>query len=197
MDELSGKDCARLAALHCECLQDSLVSELGLGYARAFYRYLSRSPEDKVFVLREGGEVFSGCVLCLRPRTLQRRLLLHTPLLFYAVPWFIRKACKKTPQPAAAAKPGAVIDPEPGRKPEVILIFTAPQARSRGTGAALLAQCEQFLLANKYPEYIVRTVDHESNRALGFYLRNGFTPVGQSSDHGRTFRVFRKGLASA
>jgi len=197
MDQLSGKDCSRLAALHCECLQDSLVSELGLSYAKAFYRYVSRSPEEKVFVLREDGEVASGCVLSLRPKTLRQRLLLHTPLLLYAAPWFLRQFSKRNPKPVAEPKSEPVGDPVPDRKPEVILIFTAQASRNRGTGAALLAQCEQFLLARGDPEYFVRTVDQESNRALKFYSRNGFVAVGQSFAHGRTFRVLKKTIAQS
>jgi ribosomal protein S18 acetylase RimI-like enzyme len=74
------------------------------------------------------------------------------------------------------------------------LIFTTPGGRSRGAGSALLGQCEQFLLTKALPEYLVRTVDHESNRALAFYLKNGFFPLGQSFEQGRTFRVFKKNV---
>ena len=195
MAGLTPHDCARLAALHRECLPDSLVSELGLAYAAAFYRYLNRSALERVFVLRDAaGEVFSGSVLSLRPRTLKRRLLCRTPLVFFAAPWSLRRFLRRQPASALKAKPRAVSNPIPATMPELLLIFTSPQARSHGAGAALLSQCEQFLVSQRYPQYAVRTVDEPANRALSFYARNGFTAVGQSFEHGRTFRVFTKAV---
>lgn len=193
---LSAGDCARLAALHREALPDSAVSELGQRYADCFYRYLRASSYDRVFVLRdERGQVMSGCVLSLRPKTLRRRLLTRTPLLLYALPWFVRsrgrRAASTGPQPTNPP-PAATQD-----IPELLLIFTAREERSRGAGAALLKQCETFLAAEGFPEYVVRTVDEPGNRAIGFYDRNGFVTCGQSTDHGRVFRVFKKKLSLA
>src|SRR3974390_2317070 len=92
MEQLTATDCSRLASLHLEALPDSLISELGLRFAASFYRYASRSPVDKVFVARNArGEVSGGCLRSLRRATLHRRLILHTPLLLYALPWFLRK----------------------------------------------------------------------------------------------------------
>ncbi len=190
---LTSHDCARLAALHRQCLPDSLVSELGPGYAAAFYRYLDRSALERVFVLRDdAGEIFSGCVLSLRPKTLKRRLLLGTPLVLFAGPWCLRRFLRSPAPAALPAKRQTLDDPVPPTMPELLLIFTSPQSRSQGGGAALLGQCEQFLALQRCPQYAVRTVDDPTNRALGFYGRNGFTVVGQSFEHGRTFRVFAK-----
>ncbi len=192
VDPLSSADRSRLAALHCECLPDSLVSELGRGYAEAFYRYVSRSPEEWVFVLREGERIISGCVLSLSPKTLRRRLLLHTPLLLYAVPWALGRLGRKQAKVHSGPSAQTGQDPVPSHLPELILVFTSPECRSRGAGAALIAQCERSLAAQGYSEYLVRTVDDESNRALKFYIRHGFVPFAQSVAHGHTFRIFRK-----
>jgi ribosomal protein S18 acetylase RimI-like enzyme len=192
MSELTITDCAQLAALHCEALPDSIVSELGARYARSFYRYLGSSAAERVFVTRDQGEVISGCVLSLRPKTLRRRLLLHTPLALHAVPWFLRNLLNR--RHAGASKSAAAPDPVPAHIPELLLIFTAAHARSRGAGAALLEQCEAFLRSRGIGEYAVRTVDEPANRALQFYAKHGFTACGQAYGQGRVFRVFRKGL---
>jgi ribosomal protein S18 acetylase RimI-like enzyme len=194
---VSSSDCEQLAALHLEALPDSLVSELGLGYAKSFYRYLSRSRDERVFVVRsESGRVISGCVLSLRPRTLRRRLFLHTPLVLHAGLWLLRRCFEKKPVGADVRRQVATTpDPVPDHMPELILIFTEASSRCRGAGATLLSQCEAFLREAKIPEYVVRTVDDLTNRALRFYSKNGFVPFGQSVDRRRTFQVFRKNVA--
>ena len=187
-ETLSASDCVRLATLHVAALPDSIVSELGAGYAARFYRYLERSEHEQVFILRnEQGQIRSGCVLSLRPNTLRRRLLWHTLLLLYAGPWLLRRRRRRTAAPGAP--PANAL---PAGLPELILIFTAPEARSRGSGTVLLAECEAFLAARHIPEYVARTVDEPGNRALEFYARNGFVAWGHSAGHGRVFRVFRK-----
>src|SRR5215468_11379602 len=99
MDRLSPAECGQLAALHCACLPDSQVSQLGIAYATAFYRYVSRSPQEKAFVSRADTEIIGGCVLSLSPTTLRRRLLLHTPLVFHAIPWLWGRVFRHQPLP--------------------------------------------------------------------------------------------------
>ncbi len=193
MNELSARDCCKLAALHRECLPDSLVSELGGGYTKSFYRYLSRSEREKVFVLRDGQEVMSACVLSLEPNTLTRRLVLRTSLLACAAARLLVHPLGMLRQ-IAGRKSEVTHEHLADSTPEVILIFTTPGSRSRGVGSALLQQCEAFLKAQGIPRYLVRTIDDDNNRALKFYLKNGFSEHGRSTEHGRVFRVFKKTL---
>src|ERR1051325_8644113 len=165
MEGLGRKDCCRLAALHCECIADSMVTRLGRSYAEAFYRYVSRSTEERVFVLRDAAEIFRGCVLTLSPKTLRRRLLIHTPLLWYAIPWLCRKLLAKR-RPARLSQESDLPVGSMPDLPELILLFTAPGSRNQGAGAALLAQCEQFLAGQGSGEYLVKTIEDESNREL-------------------------------
>jgi GNAT superfamily N-acetyltransferase len=196
MERLSRAECGQLAALHCACLPDSLVSELGTAYAAAFYRYVNRSPQEMAFVARTGGDIIGGCVLTLSPATLRRRLLMYTPLLFHAVPWLCHRVLRRASPPPSTA--GCQLEREevvPVHLPELILVFTRAESRSRGTGASLVALCEEFLAQLGHKQYLVRTEDHESNRALKFYERNGFVAFSRSADHGRIFRVFRKNIS--
>jgi ribosomal protein S18 acetylase RimI-like enzyme len=197
MDKLSPAERGQLAALHCASLPDSQVSELGVAYAREFYHYLSRSPFEQIFVARAGDEIIGGCVLSLSPRTLRRRLLLHTPLLFHAVGWLWRRVSRRGP-PALSRRshPPEGEATVPRHLPELILVYTRAELRSRGTGTGLVTQCEQFLAERGHQEYIVRTVDDENNRALRFYDKNGFLAFSRSADHGRIFRVFRKKVST-
>ena len=194
MEELDRKDCCRLAALHCESIPDSTVTDLGQSYAESFYGYVSRSKEEGVLVLREAGEIFSGCVLTLNPKTLRRRLLLHTPLLWYAIPYMCRQFLAKKAPKQVDLESDLPLAPLPDL-PELILLFTAPGSRTKGAGAALVRLADKFVANHGFAEYIVKTVDAPSNRALRFYAKNGFTPVSQLREQSRTFRVFKKAVA--
>ena len=191
MTELTSHDCACLANLHRQALPDSTISELPAAYARSFYRYLGTSKDERVFVARNAeGKVVGGCVLSLRRATLHKRLVFRTPLLLYVGPWLLRKVWKRRPTQTKTL--ATAPDPLPTDMPELILIFTAAEERSRGIGLSLLRQCEEFLKSRGIREYAARTLEDPANRALHFYARNGFVACGSSTDHGRRFRVFRK-----
>ena len=190
-------DVPRLAALHGECLPDSLVWRLGPSYTRAFYRYLARSGRERVLVARVGGRVVGACVLSLDPGSLTRRLALRTPLLPAALRGLFRPGVARSLLGTGGRAPADGRDDPPRGLPEVLLIFTAAEARGRGVGSSLLAACERSLADRGLAAYVVRTVDDEANPALAFYARNGFQPCGRSFEHGRWFRVLKKAPAAA
>lgn len=199
-DELTTTDCSLLAALHIHCLPDSLVSHLGYSYAKSFYRYIRRSQQEFIFVHRNAGQIVSACVLSLSPKTLDRRLIKYTPLLLW-VPFRlfrlpVGKIVKAILQPKLPAMLGTSVRSSVtfDRVPEVILIFTAPEARSRGFGSALLDRCESFLLGQGYHHYIIKTFDDETNRALRFYANNGFVERRPFVKYGKPFRLWEKSL---
>jgi hypothetical protein len=68
LDLMSGKDCRRMADLHCRCLSDSMVSRLGRGYAASFYRYVERSETESAFVYRRHGFAMPECTVQLGRR---------------------------------------------------------------------------------------------------------------------------------
>ncbi|MCX7012515.1 MAG: GNAT family N-acetyltransferase [Candidatus Sumerlaeota bacterium] len=197
MGFLSPQECAELASLHGRCLPDSQVSRLGPAYARAFYRYVSRSPHEFVGVCREEGRVAGGCVLSLEPETLVRRLAWHTPLL----PWALLRASpleeirnwlNRRPRGQ-----GSRDDAFPAGTPELLLIYTDPPLRGRGLGAALLARCEKFAAAHGRRRYGARTEDSPDNAALRFYAKHGFAPCGKSFRHGHAFQLFIKDVPAS
>ena len=192
MNTLTSTDCLQLTEVHLECLPDSLVSRLGRRYTRAFYRYINLSHNEHVFVERDAERIVSGCVLSLDPGTLMRRLAFGSPLMWFAVLGVLRPSILRL-------LVGSLGRGEPASQyrvlhssPEVILMFTAQRARDRGAGSLLLGECERFLTARGYGQYLVRTVDDESNAALRFYAKNGFIECGRCVQYGQPFRILRK-----
>jgi ribosomal protein S18 acetylase RimI-like enzyme len=192
MGQLTARDCSQLADLHRECLPDSLVSRLGGGYARAFYRYVSQSADERVFLRRDADHILSACVLSLAPQTLTRRLIFGTPLLWFAALGILRLSLARWLLASFGRPSAAPHSPPHHSLPEVILIFTAPRGQGRGLGSDLLDECQRVLAARGCSEYRVRTIDDEANAALRFYARNGFVECGRCVELGRPFRILRK-----
>jgi len=175
------------AALHCILLPGSAISRFGQSYARSFYRYAARSRDEIVFAAVDRNVVLAAAVVSLRPLDLQRRLLVHTPLL----PQMVL-------HPLTAYNIlrdrlfGRVEDNVDVTIPEVIAIFTATAQQRRGLGAQLLRAIEKELSARGLSRYALRTKDTADNRAIGFYDKQGFIVVGDAqTSHGR-FRIMTK-----
>ena len=188
-DSLDERDIAQLAAAHVDALPESLVSRVGERYARAFYRYLAASPDELILVTRQAGGRLSGaCIVSLRPSTLTRRLVTRTPLALHA-PF----ALGRLPLVAmATAERGGPSQPD---GPEILLIFTAPESRSQGQGAALLARAEALLASRGIRRLFVKTRDDAGNRANGFYRRAGFATLATLSKFGKRLVLFEKAIA--
>ena len=190
---------ADLARLHAACLTDSLVTEMGPGYVRAFYRYVVDSPREFVVTSRDAaGRIVAATVISLEPATFNRRLLLHTPLLPHLIvrlPALVGGWWRPTlPVDAGAISP---LPKVPDTMPEMLLIFVAAEQRGAGRGRALVHEVDGDLRARGVPAYQARTELNLANRALRFYDENGFTRAGVSVRLGKPFQVFVRTLPNA
>jgi GNAT superfamily N-acetyltransferase len=185
VDELEVRE---LAELHRSCLPDSVVSRLGPGYARSFYRYVTRSPRELVLSERDAEDrVVGGAVLSLDPVTLNRRLLTGTQL----VPRMALRGRLLWDLVRDLLAPGSERGDE-NHLPELLLIFAASSVRGRGIGTGLVARLEAALAERGIAEYRVKTIADPANRALAFYERLGFSRAGEVVAQGRRFQVFRR-----
>lgn len=192
--QLSRRDIAILGRLHVETLPDSTVSIVGLRYAEAFYRYLCRSRHEVVFLERgnDGTSVAGACIVSLQPETLSRRLLMATPLLPFAMAAAPRLVAN-TMHGKLKAVPSTSPTVQPAG-PEIILIFTLAELRSRGCGSRLLARSEAWLVSHNYRRLFVKTRDDAANRAIGFYLNSGFSRIESVVNKGKALILFDKNL---
>ncbi|MDX2287722.1 MAG: GNAT family N-acetyltransferase [Hyphomicrobiaceae bacterium] len=191
---LTQDDEARLAVLHRQALPSSIVSRLGVSYARSFYRYIVTSPHERLAVLRDAhGLIEAAAVVSDAPGNLQSRLVVRTPLLLFAVARFWHLPLRQLVFGFVAPHDAPALPRKP-ELPELILVFVAPEARSRGAGARLIQACEQRLRAAGHQRYTVKTLDDPGNRALAFYAREGFSRTGVSHHLGEKFVVFEKAL---
>jgi GNAT superfamily N-acetyltransferase len=158
---------------------------MGIAFVREFYRFAARSSEEIVLWKDRDGEVIGGCVASLSPGTLSRRLLFRTTLI-------IRLARAPLRLLLALATPSTTPLRAVVGMPELILLFTHAGKRSLGVGAQLVRECEDVLSRLGVQEYYVKTLDAQDNRAIGFYLREGFEERGSALVHNEQFRFLTK-----
>ena len=180
----------QLAALQVAILPGSMISRLGMAFVREFYRFASRSAEEIVLWKSEGRELIGGCVASLRPQTLSWRLMFRTTLAWRLLRLPFRVLLAQVTQREAAGT-------SMGDMPELILLFTRGDVRSRGIGAQLLRECESELARRGATEYYVKTIDTENNRAIAFYLREGFEVRGRRIIHTERFCFLSKRIPVA
>lgn len=177
-----------IASLHREALPMSSVSKLGASYTRSWYRFAAASELDEVFVARDAkGAVVGGAMLTLSPEDLSKRVALQTPMVFHlalrpAMAFGI--ALDKLRSEDHASKVRGV--------PELIAIFVDSTHQSQQVGKRLLAFIEEWLRKQGATRYAVRTEDNLNNRAIAFYLREGFQEVSRFQAHGNSFRLLLK-----
>jgi GNAT superfamily N-acetyltransferase len=177
-----------IASLHSEALPTSNVSKLGPSYTRSWYRFAAASQLEEAFVAHDAsGAVIGGAMLTLSPEGLAKRILLHTPMIFHLAVrprLAFRLALDKLRSEDHASKVRGV--------PEVIAIFVNSAYRSQQVGKRLLAFIEGWLRHRGATCYAVRTEDNPNNRAIAFYLREGFQAVSRFQAHGISFQLLMK-----
>ena len=193
-EEFDEKDIEKLGRMHIEALPESLVSRVGLRFAKSFYRYIVRSTNEVLFVERDRTDtniLLGACIVSLRPKELNRRLLWNTPLLPLSLPRLPRLL--RNVRSSAKSKDTGIKQSE---GPEIILIFVQSNIRSHGCGSRLLIDAEEWLTKNGYKSVFVKTSNDEDNHAIRFYLRFGFNSLGTVISKGKKLILFQKGMGS-
>jgi ribosomal protein S18 acetylase RimI-like enzyme len=182
---MTGLRLHQLAQLHCQLLPSSILTRLGPGYLRHFYRFLGRSAHEDLVVETDATGVTGAAVLSYAPHTLARRLLLNTPM----VVWAFRIVVERLTRGAGGAPAAQWL-----QLPELFIIFTRPDCARQGLGRRLVAECEKRLRAKGVPVYSVKTEDDPANPALKFYDALGFTPCDHFRSHGLSYVLLSKQL---
>ena len=181
-----------LARLHENTLPYSTPLVAGLKYLRRYYTFLIDSHKELVFVARDrNSAAVAAAIVSLSPRTLSRRVLLATAASFVTGivsslvigPQWRRKRILQM-LPAMFTERAS-----PLSSPELLYLYVATHARSKGLGKYLTQEVKSHLRAKGYETLHVSTVDAQRNTALDYYERNGFTRVGTFRRLGRHFAL--------
>ena len=192
LESLGSRDRLQLAVMHEKYMPDSLVTMFGRAYAQEFYDFVVDSPNDCLLVHEENGNILGACVLSMSPIDLTRRLVVSTRLVLWGWLGIWRMFTRGYSKIAADGAFGPKRNQQ--NLPEIVYIFVEENARNHGVGAHLLAMCEKFLSSRGCDCVIVNTRDEPSNRAMNFYLRNGFVTIRRYLYGGAPSQTLRKNV---
>jgi hypothetical protein len=188
-------DIREIAELHRSCLPTSTLSELGVAFLRAFYRYTIRSPFEHVIVCRYEGSPVACATISFQPETLNRRLAFKTPLIWSVVchlhKRIVRQALIQRPETQLN---NSKSDSSEVPAPELIALFCRQDMRDLGIGGELIDGADKYLGSAGQLHYFVRTFDDPANSAIKFYTRHGFVSVGHILAFGQKFLLMSKKL---
>jgi GNAT superfamily N-acetyltransferase len=193
---LAGADLDQLAMLHCACLPGSLLTPLGRGAARSYYRYVAASPQELLLIERAGATIGGAAVLSLSPRTLSTRWLKREllPAAFYFVNGCLWSSSVRRKVLSMFQKSDDY-PAEVATLPEIVQVFVSDLLRNRKVGSKLLLDAESFLRQRGHAQYYLKTDASQGNEALHFYRRRGFVEAGRMNDSaGKSYVFFRKPL---
>jgi GNAT superfamily N-acetyltransferase len=191
---LNHADVVRLAVLHRASLPRSMISVLGQDAVVRYYDMVLRSFQEIVAIARnEQGIIDAGVVVSRKPATLLNRFSRVAPTHFAA------EICKSFVLSGDVRRRffRRIRESEPHGLdgiPELVQIFTDSALRGRGIGADLVRTCEDALRRAGDRAYVIRTHRDNNDAGIRFYLRLGFTKIGETRSFGDHYVVMKKDL---
>jgi GNAT superfamily N-acetyltransferase len=180
---------AELAALHRICLPSSFPARLGESYLCDMYKYLLRSPREVIVSFFDNNTLSGAAITTFEPKTLARRLLFRTGVVWHA-PSLLKRS-RMFPIPLRSSATGPFFKPI-ADTPELIWIFVGPNHRNRSIGSSLIAETEVRLRERWIDRYYVRTFPASDDPARRFYQRLGFSVAGKLRSRGEEFQCLVK-----
>jgi len=186
-------DVPAVSRLHAERIP-GLLARLGRPAAGAWYRAALATGEGIGLVAVEGSELAGFVFGAVHPAGLRASIVRRHPgpVLATTLAGVLRRP---------ASLPGVLRGlrgPPPGAYdadvPELIYLATAAGRQGGGVGQALVARFTDVIRGCGVAGYEL-SVDEDNARAIGFYERAGFRPVGSYREFGSAHRRYRFDLA--
>jgi GNAT superfamily N-acetyltransferase len=183
---LSDVDAGRLADMHLAQLPGRMLPLLGHTYLCAFYRYMVKSAQERVFVARSSGPIVGLCIVTEdEPGVLRRAVVatlpifLRTAVIRFFTSGEFRRACLAVLQSGSRSP----------ANPLILILFTAPGITGRGVGGSLIAHVAR----NLNSEFLfTKTEDEPGNPAISFYKKNGFQLAAKEVYANRAYLSLRR-----
>ena len=193
---LSLDDARHCARLHAIQLPSSLIAAFGRAGLIRYYKWAARSPLEHVLVACRGGAV-AGCALVsyaphsIAERAVKGGLWRHAMHLPFSAAFWRKLAMSSTGEDDPRLAP--LFDPD---MPELLQIFVSPDVTGGGIGSRMVEELKSHARERGHGRLLVRTEDVEGNRALRFYPRQGFEPLGSHISNGKPLAVFMANLVA-
>lgn len=173
---IQDKELHEIANLHKACLPDSHIGRLPTWMVIKFYENMHKHEDFELFLDREDDQVIAVAVISKKGFGATKSML---PLAAYFL--FLLK----NPIQVLNSLISSSESTETLSYINIEFLFVDSSSRSGGIGSKLLQSVKQ-----KYSQISVSTRNSEDNKAIDFYVRNGFKPIGNQMLVGRDFKIY-------
>lgn len=192
MNDLNQKDLDDIVKIHLETLSEDLLPQLGEKFLIKFYKYINNSELEEIFFIKDQDNLLATCIISYHPNTLLRRVLKNTFIYFiysFAINILTNKKLFISVFKIFFNKTIFV-----SQSPEIVYIFTNPIFQGKGIGKNVIEKVENALRNKKINKYYVKTLNDKENKAINFYLKNGFKKIKRFNYAGNVYLYLEKCL---
>lgn len=157
----------QIAKAHIQCLPESLLSDIGVRFVKAFYRAACQSDQEHLIARFENDVLAGVAFVSLNADSLTSRLM--TPRMYISLAFSML-----IPSIASRVVKTFMASSEDSNVPELVFFFSTPEFRGKGIGKRLLCDVVEALQERSLDTYAIKTLDSPDNQAIEFYSRNGF-----------------------
>lgn len=174
-ESLSEEDITALSAMH-QNIGDSFTSALGSRFVRRYWRFIEASPLESTFIHRDPNtnQITSCLVVSFDKPSLLLRVLLGTfPHSFFwlLVRFFISSYLRRL---LWAVGKKMIASDEKDDSPEIVFLYTIPEARNQTIARKLLQQAESHALKKGFNVIHTQTVQTPIKESIHFYEKHGY-----------------------
>jgi len=170
--KLSDSELEEIAKIHINIFQDDLLPQLGIKYLMSFYKFISKSKKEKIFIIRNKKRIIGTCIISLEADTILFRTIKGTLFQFLksCTTSFIKNnKFRKYLLNLFFLKNTAI-----SHTPEIAYIFTDKLFQKKGVAKKLLDKVKVHLHKEGYSTCNVKTLNNSTNKAIDFYKINEF-----------------------
>jgi ribosomal protein S18 acetylase RimI-like enzyme len=174
---MEDKEVLAIANLHKKSLPNSHIGRLPTWMVVEFYKSIKQDTDFELFLHRIEGDVKGAAIVSKKGFGATKKMLPKFAYILFLIknPIQVLKSLLST---ARSSEPMSDINIE--------FLFVDTSCRSSGIGSKLIQS-----IMNEYKSICVSTRNSKDNKAISFYLRNGFKPVGSQTVVGRDLKIYK------
>ena len=174
---IEDKEILAIASLHKKCLPNSHIGRLPAWMLVEFYKNINKDADFELFLHRIEGDVKGAAIVSKKGFGATKKMLPKSAYFLFLI---------KNPIQVVMSLLSTARSSEPMSDINIEFLFVDSSCRSSGIGSKLIQS-----IMNEYKTIYVSTRNSKDNKAISFYLRNGFKPVGSQTVVGRELKIYK------
>jgi len=174
---MEDRELLTIAKLHIKCLPNSHIGRLPTWMVVKFYKNMHENPDFELFLQRADYNIIGAAVISKKGFGATKSMLPISAYFLFLL---------KNPIQVIKSLFSATKSTQKMCDINIEFLFVDSLHRSGGIGSKLLQS-----VMEKYSEICVSTRNSDDNKAIGFYVRNGFSPIGTQVIVGRDLKIYK------